>query len=79
MYKMEGKRTVSYAMSEEGRSFDHGFVYDEGEPWSVLLNDFITFLEASGFEGVRKRVSIEESPFVDDRWQGPTHSGDDWK
>lgn len=50
-------------------------VYDEGVQWPVILNDFLEFLEYTGYVGVRKRVSIQESPFMEHCWNGPTHEG----
>lgn len=46
--------------------------YDEFVAWPRLLDDFVTFLESTGYVGVRKKISVQYSPFVED-WTGPMH------
>ena len=71
--------TYSFRKSGTGETLFMSKDYPEDATWAELLDEFVTFLEASGYLGVRSRISIEESPFVSDGWSGATHNRDDWK
>ena len=77
----EQGRIVTFTMRNADGSNSMTRYYEDLEPWSDILADFIMFLEGSGFIDVKSRVSIEDSPFVDDRWDGPRHDPVDqeWK
>lgn len=72
---------VSFSMDNVDGSHHVQKKYADDIPWPVILQDFITFLESIGYMGVKKRVSVEDSPFLDERWEGPVHGNDedDWK
>ena len=76
------KVTFSFIRTDYDSSSSVVREYLDLTPWTKVLNDFITFLEGAGYIDVRRRVSVEESPFLGDEWEGPTHSKediDDWK
>jgi hypothetical protein len=47
--------------------------FEEGTSWPVVLQDFIKFLEFCTFVGVKDKVSVEDSPFLTEEWEGPIH------
>jgi hypothetical protein len=47
-------------------------VYHWDTTWARILDDFVTFLEGAGYTGVRDKISIKYSPFIED-WNGPIH------
>lgn len=40
------------------RAVDHSYFAPEGEPWTVVLLHFATFLDACGYVGVTDRVEM---------------------
>ena len=70
-------RTVSFIMTDEDSQHTFSRNYADLDPWSYILQDFLGFLEGAGFCGVKKKVSVEDSPFIDERWSGPVHDATD--
>ena len=75
--------TISFEMRKgTDRKYSFEGTYDEDVPWTVFMQRFVEFLEGTGYMGVQKRVSIEDSPFLEGCWFGPIHDvsdQDDWK
>jgi hypothetical protein len=50
------------------------FENTDSDRWVSMLDDYVTFLEASGFHGVRERIRVAafapHTDFVDDDWSG---------
>jgi hypothetical protein len=49
------------------------FENTESDRWVSMLDDYVTFLEASGFHGVRERIRVAfptSIDFIDDDWSG---------
>jgi hypothetical protein len=50
------------------------FENTDSERWVSMLEDYVNFLEASGFHGVRERIRVAAFPshigFIDDDWSG---------
>jgi hypothetical protein len=50
------------------------FENTDSERWVSMLEDYVNFLEASGFHGVRERIRVATFPshlgFIDDDWSG---------
>jgi hypothetical protein len=50
------------------------FENTESERWVSMLEDYVTFLEASGFHGVRARIRVATphvwADYLDDEWSG---------
>jgi hypothetical protein len=50
------------------------FENTDSERWVAMLEDYVNFLEASGFHGVRDRIRVQAFPrdlnFIDDDWSG---------
>jgi hypothetical protein len=75
-------KTVRFEISDVDSQYIVNKTYSELVPWPTLLQDFLTFLEGTGYIGVRNKVYIEESPFLTEDWTGPVHysnNEDDWK
>jgi hypothetical protein len=53
--------------------------YDDGTPWPNVLQDFLFFLEATGYVGVRDKVRIEYSPFREEGWIGDYYDSEEEK
>jgi hypothetical protein len=57
-----------------GETHTSTFENTESERWVAILDDFVNFLEASGFSGVRKRIRVAAFPewvgFEDTDWSG---------
>jgi hypothetical protein len=70
-------RTVSFIMTDEDSQHTFSRNYADLDPWSYILQDFLSFLEGAGFSGITKRVSVENSPFIDERWYGPVHDAEE--
>lgn len=51
--------------------------YDDGTSWPNVLQDFLFFLEATGYVGVRNKVRIEHSPFMESHWLGEYYDTED--
>lgn len=66
---MTDKFTFKYE-NEDGKEIT--FVLKQGDfaGWPSVLQDFIYFLEATSFVGVRDKVRIQHSPFFEDDWYG---------
>lgn len=79
---LENKR-ITFELQQGKKFVGVSNEYFADVTWDVLLEDFVTFLEANGYVDVRKRISVQESPFMSDLlaggWTGPTHEEDDWK
>lgn len=67
------KVTFNFRKQDDTSTFFASRDYDEAVPWTDILEDFINFLEGAGYMGVRSRVSVEDSPFLNDYWSGPVH------
>jgi hypothetical protein len=69
--------TISFEMTK-GNETRHVFegTYAEDTPWSLIMQRFVEFLEGTGYIGVREKVSIEDSPFLDGYWFGPVHDSE---
>lgn len=72
---------VNFSLAGFDGSYQTQKKYADDTPWPIILQDFLIFLESTGYMGVKSRVSVEDSPFLDERWEGPVHSdtSDDWK
>jgi hypothetical protein len=50
------------------------FENTDSDRWVSMLEDYVNFLEASGFHGVRERIRVvafaPHTDFVDDDWSG---------
>jgi hypothetical protein len=46
------------------------FENTESDRWVSMLEDYVTFLEASGFHGVRERIRVSRSFVIDAEWSG---------
>ena len=79
---LENKR-ITFELTQGKKFVGVSNEYSADVSWDVLLEDFVTFLEANGYMGVRERISVQESTFMADLfaggWSGPTHEEDDWK
>lgn len=73
MIAEEDKKFLSVTLADEAGSTNVQREYDYFVPWSDLLIDFITLLEASGYGGVKERISLRDSPFLSERWDGLVH------
>lgn len=56
----------------DGDTFIADRTYEDYATWARLLDDFVTFLESTGYVGVREKISVQYSPFMED-WTGPIH------
>lgn len=65
-------RTFTFTTTTEDSRLSLTKNYDEGVTWDEVLEDFVSFMEGAGYVGMRKRVSVAYSPFVD-AWTGPVH------
>jgi hypothetical protein len=46
------------------------FENTDSDRWVSMLEDFVNFLEASGFHGVRERIRVPRSFATDAEWTG---------
>ena len=70
---MQNKRIVTFSMRDEDSVHSFSRSYHDCDPWTYILQDFISFMEGAGFVGMSKKVSVENSSFTDIRWFGPIH------
>jgi len=70
---MKDIRTVTFTMQDEDSWRTFSREYNDLDPWTYILQDFVQFMEGAGFVGMSKKVSVEDSPFTDIRWFGPIH------
>ena len=64
--------------SIEDKDITFTIKYGEGTPWPNVLQDFLFFLEATGYVGVREKVRIEHSPFRESEgWFGDYFDSDE--
>jgi hypothetical protein len=70
---IKDKRVVTFTMQDEDSWRTFSREYEDCDPWTYILQDFIQFMEGSGFVGISKKVSVEHSIFTDVRWYGPIH------
>jgi hypothetical protein len=69
--------SVSFEMNKgTDRRYVFEGTYEEDVPWSMIMQRFVEFLEGTGYIGVREKVSIEDSPFLDGYWFGPVHDSE---
>lgn len=62
--------SMEHSQDQKNNSFSATYSYDT--PWTILLSDFVRFLEAVGYCGVKEKISVEYSPFRED-WDGNVH------
>lgn len=79
-FSKEYPTVLDIKFNVSGSEYSVKHTYNDMTPWPEMLNDFVNLLELAGFIGVRKRLSVEESPFSEG-WEGSTHKDteDDWK
>ena len=66
--------SISFYMDKDNKlSYSFSGEYEDNTPWAEYLQRFIEFLEGAGFMGVRERVSVQDSPFLEGYWFGPVH------
>lgn len=66
--------TVSFEMTKgTDRRYVFEGTYNEDVPWSMIMQRFVEFLEGTGYIGVKQKVSVEDSPFLEGYWFGPVH------
>tara|TARA_R110000822_G_scaffold139797_7_gene277443 strand:+ start:44 stop:325 length:282 start_codon:yes stop_codon:yes gene_type:complete len=77
---MTNKFTFREEDSIEDKDITFTIKYDDGTPWPNVLQDFLFFLEATGYVGVRDKVRIEYSPFRESEgWFGDYYDSDEEK
>lgn len=54
----------------EGTIIKHEHAYPDSVMWSDILEDFVTFLEAMGYMGVRERIRIAYNGIDESKWNG---------
>lgn len=77
---MTNKFTFREEDAIENKDITFAINYDDGTSWPTVLQDFLFFLEATGYVGVRDKVRIEYSPFRESAWFGnyfEDNDGDD--
>ena len=74
---MTNKFTFREEDSIEDKDITFAINYDDGTPWPDVLQDFLFFLESTGYVGVRDKVRIEYSPFREGGWLGEYYDSDD--
>jgi hypothetical protein len=47
--------------------------YEYDTSWPIVLQTFTEFLEVVTFRGVKDKVSVEDSPYLTEQWEGPVH------
>lgn len=67
---MTNKFTFREEDSFENKDITFAINYDDGTSWPAVLQDFLFFLESTGYMGVRDKVRIEYSHFMGDEWLG---------
>jgi hypothetical protein len=51
-----------------------------GTTWPVVLESFLSFLEATGYVGVKEKVRVQSNPWIESDWTlGLFDAEDDWK
>lgn len=76
---MTNKFTFREEDSIEDKDITFAINYDDGTPWPNVLQDFLFFLEATGYVGVRDKVRLEYSPFREGGWFGGYYDSDEEK
>ena len=74
---MTNKFTFKEEDDIENKDITFVVSYDDGTPWPKVLQDFIFFLEATGYVGVHKKVRIEYSPFREEGWHGEYYDNEE--
>jgi hypothetical protein len=76
---MTNKFTFREEDAIENKDITFAINYDDGTSWPNILQDFLFFLEATGYVGVRDKVRIEHSPFMESGWFGGYYDSDEEK
>lgn len=66
----ENKEVYSFNYEGVGGSISFTLREYEGITWPNILNRFVSFLEASGYVGVREKIRLENGPMATEAWDG---------